>query len=54
MELYIKGEKLPEEMIKKYGLKPGSAFPFSRDIVTSTPETTSELKVVALKESKQE
>lgn len=54
MDLYIKGEKLPEEMVKKYDLKPGAAVPFSRDIVTSAPETKSELKVVALKKPEQE
>ena len=54
MDLYIKGEKLSEEMIKQYDLKPGSAVPFSRDIVTRAPETKSELKVVALKAPEQE
>ena len=51
MDLYINGEKISEEMIKKYDLKAGKASPFSSNVVTSSPKDEGKIKVEALKEA---
>jgi len=51
MDLYINGEKISEEVIKKYNLKAGKASPFSSQVVTSSPKEQGKIKVEALKEA---
>ena len=49
MSLYINGEEISEEAIKKYGLNPGNITPFSATTITTVPDVKSELVVRALR-----
>lgn len=46
MALYINGEKISEEEIKRYGLKAGMASPFSGGVISLSPQIQGRLEIL--------